>query len=147
MIVISGHVEGQKLTLERRILATGMTVGKIQLEFSDEWTGFTKTAIFFKDKTNVYYQLVGDDNQVLIPREAILESGITYIGVFGTTDSDIINSEIVGYNFRPGAITDDLITPDPTPSIYEQLISAYNGLKKRIEVLEDAVKKIGTSNG
>ena len=102
--------------------------------------------LFFKDKTNVYYQLVGDDNQVLIPREAILESGITYIGVFGTTDSDIITSEIVGYNFRPGAITDDLITPDPTPSIYEQLISAYNGLKKRIEVLEDAVKKIGTSN-
>lgn len=146
MIIINGHVEGQKLTLERRILATGMTVGKIQLEFSDEQTGFTKTAIFFKDKTNVYYQLVGDDNQVLIPREAILESGITYIGVFGTTDSDIITSEIVGYNFRPGAITDDLITPDPTPSIYEQLISAYNGLKKRIEVLEDAVKKIGTSN-
>lgn len=48
MIIINGHVEGQKLTLERRILATGMTVGKIQLEFSDEWTGFTKTAIFFQ---------------------------------------------------------------------------------------------------
>ena len=30
MIIINGHVEGQKLTLERRILATGMTVGNSQ---------------------------------------------------------------------------------------------------------------------
>lgn len=142
MITIKGYIDGQKLTLERKVLATGMSVGNIQFSFSDEWDGYTKTAIFFKDMSKVYQQLIADDNSVSIPREAILDNGIIYIGVFGVLGDAVITSEVVGYNFRLGAITNDLITPAPTPNIYEQLLDEYNKLKARVSQLEAEVSAL-----
>lgn len=128
MIIINGTVTGQRLSLDRTVVATGITIGQLKLSFSSEWDGYAKVAVFFKDKAKPYRTLFNDDGVADIPSEITREVGICFVGVFGTLDNKVITTEAIGYNFRMGAITEDLFIPDPTPDIYTQLLSAYNTL-------------------
>ena len=128
MIIINGTVTGQRLSLDRTVVATGITIGQLKLSFSSEWDGYTKVAVFFKDRAKPYRTLFNDDGVADIPSEITREVGICFIGVFGTLNNKVITTEAIGYNFRMGAITEDLLIPDPTPDIYTQLLSAYNTL-------------------
>ena len=136
MITINGYVSGQKFGLYRTVSATGMTAGQLKIEFSEEWKGYAKTAIFFQDKENPYRVLFNDeDNTVQIPREAILDSGIVHIGIFGVANNQVLTTEIIGYNFRDGAISNDITSPDPTLDIYEQIMNAYVELSLKLDHL------------
>lgn len=128
MIIINGTVTGQRLALDRTVVATGITIGQLKLSFSPEWDGYVKVAVFFKDKDKPYRTLFNDNGVANIPSEVANETGTCFIGVFGTLDNKVITTEAIGYNFRMGAITKDLLVPDPTPDIYTQLLSAYNTL-------------------
>ena len=141
MIIINGTVAGQRLTLDRTVVATGITIGQLKISFSPEWDGYAKVAVFFKDKDKPYRTLFNDDGVADIPSEVANETGTCFIGVFGTLDNKVITTEAIGYNFRMGAITKDLLVPDPTPDIYTQLLSAYNTLGGAItdERLKSAV--------
>ena len=128
MIIINGTVTGQRLSLDRTVVATGITIGQLKLSFSPEWDGYVKAAVFFKDKDKPYRTLFNDNGVADIPSEVANETGTCFIGAFGTLDNKVITTEAIGYNFRMGAITKDLLVPDPTPDIYAQLLSAYNTL-------------------
>lgn len=128
MIIINGTVTGQRLALDRTVVATGITIGQLKLSFSPEWDGYVKAAVFFKDKDKPYRTLFNDNGVADIPSEVATETGTCFIGAFGTLDNKVITTEAIGYNFRMGAITKDLLVPDPTPDIYAQLLSAYNTL-------------------
>lgn len=132
MIIINGTVTGQRLALDRTVVATGITIGQLKLSFSPEWDGYVKVAVFFKDKDKPYRTLFNDNGVANIPSEVANETGTCFIGVFGTLDNKVITTEAIGYNFRMGAITKDLLVPDPTPDIYTQLLSAYNTLRGAI---------------
>ncbi len=142
MITINGTVDGQKLTLSPRVVATGMNVGQIKLTFSSDWNDYQKTAIFFKDADKVYHTGVSKDGVAKIPPEAIQDKGICYIGVFGALGDNVITSEVIGYNFRLGAISKNLLLSDPTPSIYSQILGQYAALEKRISALETELSEL-----
>lgn len=142
MITIYGTIEGQRFTLDNKVVATGMNVGQIQLTFSSDWNNYKKTAVFFKDTAKVYRTEVNDDGVAKIPPEAIQDKGICYIGILGAYGENVITSEVIGYYFRLGAISEGLIVSDPTPDVYDQLIGQYAVLKKRVEQLEKELSEL-----
>lgn len=102
----------------------------VTFDFDIAWTGYTKTAIFYRSKDNVFYQLLDNDDRCTVPKEVLTSKGVIYVGVFGVKDDTVLTSEVIRYRILEGAITEDLNTPNPTPDIFEQLISNYDEIKK-----------------
>jgi len=110
------------------IYSGDVNVDTIHFDFCQKWTDYTKTAIFYQSPSEVYQQLLDSDNTCVIPKEVLAKPGIVYIGVFGAKGEEILTSEILTYRILRGAITEDLIIPDPTPDIYEQLLQAFDSV-------------------
>lgn len=102
----------------------------VTFEFDYAWTGYTKTAIFYRSKDNVFYQLLDNNDKCTVPKEVLTSKGVIFVGVFGVKDDKVLTSEVIRYRILEGAITEDLNTPDPTPDIFEQLIGNYDEIKK-----------------
>lgn len=104
----------------------------VSFDFDTTWNDYTKTAIFYQSKDKVYSQLLDASGTCKIPKEVLASKGVCYIGVFGVYDNTVITSQVLGYRILEGAITEDLNIPDPTPSIYEQILSKYNYLIEHV---------------
>lgn len=102
----------------------------ITFEFCSKWDGFTKTAIFYRTKDEVYYQILDESNTCNIPNEVLGEKGVIYIGVFGSSGDTTITSQVLKYRIDEGAITEDLRPTDPTPDIYDQIIALCSQIRK-----------------
>lgn len=115
---------------EAPLIATG-GLGETIVEFTfcELWNGYSKTAIFYRNKNNVYYALLNEDNTCIIPQEVLLDDGVMYFGVFGDNAEGVTRtSKIIKYLVEKGAITSDLKPSEPTPSVYEQLLSKYQSV-------------------
>lgn len=122
----------QSLTLVSTPLVAsgGLNEDTVTFEFCQKWTGFSNTAVFYRNKKDVYYNLIDSDNTCYIPQEVLEEDGTLYFGVFGTNDSGVTRtSEILRYKIVQGAITKDIKPSDPTPNIYEQLLAKWQDIK------------------
>lgn len=109
----------------------------ITFEFCSRWDGFRKTAIFYRTKDDVYYQILDESDTCKIPNEVLGDTGVIYIGVFGVKEDITITSEILTYRIREGAITEGLKPSDPTPDIYDQIISKYDDYDQRLAYFEN----------
>lgn len=108
------------------IASGGINEDIVEFTFCEKWNGFSKTAVFYRSPQNVYYSLVDGDGTCIIPQEVLGEDGTLYFGVFGSNSGGVTRtSEVIKYLVKKGAITKDLKPSDPTPSIYEQLLSKY----------------------
>lgn len=96
----------------------------VVFEFSSEWEGFTKTAVFYRNESEVFHVLL-KDNSCIIPHEVLANPGVLYFGVFGNLDDRVKTSEIITYTIRRGAVTEATKVSDPTPDIYAQLLTRY----------------------
>lgn len=105
----------------------------VTFEFCEKWTDFLKTAVFYRSKDEVYYQLLDLENTCVIPKEVLQTKGVLYFGVFGTKDDTVITSEILRYRIYEGILTEDLQTPDINPDIYQQILSDYNSVKVQLQ--------------
>ena len=81
-------------------------------EFGDNWEGFTKTAIFYRE-IKTPYQVVMKDDECLIPYEVMTEEGRIYLGVFGVKDDKVKTSEVVYFDIGKGVMTHGAI-PEPS---------------------------------
>lgn len=108
----------------------------ISFDFCSRWDGYAKTAIFYRNKDEVYYQLLTND-ACIIPNEVLRDKGYVYIGVFGTQGDKTITSQVLSYRIQEGAVTEDLKPADPTPDIYAQIISKYNDYDERLAYFEN----------
>lgn len=107
----------------------------VVFDFCEKWIGFTKTAIFYRSRDEVYYQLLDENDRCIVPKEVLKDKGTIYIGAFGVQNDIVLTSEVIPYRILLGAKSDDIITPDPTPDIFEQLISDYDEIKKLMNQL------------
>ena len=105
------------------IASGGLNEDKIVFDFCPLWNDFVKTAIFYRDKGEVYHSVLVD-NMCLVPWEVTASEGEMYFGVFGVKGDITRTSEILRYKIVAGAITEDTEPSDPTPEIYAQLIEA-----------------------
>ena len=126
----------------------------ITFDFCSQWDNFTKTAVFYRSEKDVYYQLLDENNTCFIPKEVLVDKGTIYIGVFGVAGETTITSQVLGYRIDKGAITENLKPSDPTPDIYEQIISQYDFFytmleehsNKLEELAEEITKGVGDAN-
>ena len=106
---------------------------RIRITFDSEWDGTTKTLVAYRDLAHPYHVPLGLDGTALIPHEVLAEQGVVYLGVFGVAGDQRITSTIVRYGVNEGALTDGLQPSDPTPEMWEQLISAVNEVRQAAE--------------
>lgn len=124
MTIIKARLKDQVLTVTSApVVASGGVEEDIaSFDFDDTWTGYTKKAVFYRDKSSVYHVAVGSDNTAVVPWEVLRQEGFMFLGVFGTKGSEIKTSTVARYRVDNGAITtaSDL---KPTPNIYADIIA------------------------
>lgn len=106
---------------------------QIRVAFDAEWDGTTKTLVAYRDLSHPYHAPLGLDGTALIPHEVLAEQGVVYLGVFGVAGDQRVTSTIVRYGVNEGALTEGLQPSDPTPEMWDQLISAVNEVRQAAE--------------
>ena len=140
MTTITLTAEDQALALVTSpIVASGdrKSLG-ISVAFSAEWDGYAKSAIFFTstDPDRVY-EVILDNGACMVPHEAVAEADNLFIGVRGViADSGTVKtSTLVKYVVNPGARSGNETATDPSPDVYQQLLTAYDLMHGRLDVL------------
>ena len=117
------------------LLTAGMAKAvTVELVFSDDWSGLTKTAVFSAGRTTVdVLESAWDGNKVVVPHEILADAGpIARVGVYGANADGLI-LPTVGVTLgkvMPAAEPSGDPGADPTLPIWAQL-------KNQIGDLED----------
>ena len=108
------------------IASGGVHENFIAFNFCAKWDGFGKTAVFYRNEKERFYSVLGSDDVCEIPHEVTDYEGTMYFGVYGEAGEVTRTSKILKYKITKGAMT-TLLKPseEPTPDIYQQLLSAY----------------------
>lgn len=128
---------GQILQIVDKSIVVSGSVGVYTADFllSDEWADFAITAVF-KSKKNGTYSAVVNDNQCIIPWEAVQEPDFLQIGIYGIAEGKryptIWAPEIY---INTGATDGEHSTP-PTPDVYEQILNIMQETKAIAEDVE-----------
>lgn len=88
---------------EQETLTSGMVGREVRLEFSDDWRGLTKTAVFMAG--TVIRDVVGVTDTAVIPAEVLAEPlQQLYVGVYGVSDDGRVTPTIraAGPMIEPG---------------------------------------------
>lgn len=94
---------------------------------TDEWNNLTKTAIFSYNNNSKEVILDEDDN-CLVPWEAIQEEGDVYVSVFA---GDLITANKSRVHIYESGYTSDIESEqEPTPSIYVQLLEKMDTIEQ-----------------
>lgn len=137
---IKARVTDQALQVENApVLASGgKKVVLIEFSFCPLWDGLTKTAVFCRKSEKAYHKVM-DTDTVEVPHEVLAVDGQFSFGVFGVDTKGMVRPTVmVSANVQKGAVSfDDVVPEDPTPDIYQQILSAYGGLSKAV-ALESA---------
>lgn len=130
-------------TQARAELDTPLTNGSVGLEvqfnFSPDWDGLSRTAVF---ETSEYYKEtveIENENTAIVPENVMLQSGVKlYIGVYGTDNEGNIVVPTVYADcgeIKRGANTEPGGTP-VNPSQAVMLQNQIDDLDSRVDVLE-----------
>lgn len=122
-IKISCKDQVLKITEAPVVAAGGLNEVYIEFTFCQKWDGFAKTATFYRDEEEAYYAVLDENDTCIVPWEVCFESGTFYIGVFGVKDEIRRTTNVVKYKVRKGAITENMIPSNPSPQVYEQIMS------------------------
>lgn len=134
------------------IASGGVLEDRVVFDFCPLWTDYTKTAVFYRDKDNIYPVELADDT-CYIPHDVLREKGKIYFGVYGTAPSDnsetayVRTSEVLSYEIAQGIFAATNV-PDPTPNIYEQLfekLGILNNVLTEIETAQQAAQQAATT--
>lgn len=138
--------------LQRETLASGgVNVYEVRFQFSEDWDGLQKTAVFAAGEET--YSVLLSEDACIIPWEALQTGGIWLkAGVYGTRDGQVVLPTIwanVGQIFC-GASPGETTQP-PTPTVYEQILDRIGNLDELETVskdnLVDAINEAYNSGG
>lgn len=107
----------------------GRNEDEIEFGFCSLWDGFEKTAVFYREKDDVYHAIITDD-RCIIPHEVLTDEGWMYFGVLGVKGDITRTSAIMRYRIEAGAITEGTNPSDPTPDIYAQYIARIQAIER-----------------
>ena len=120
----------QTLTYEGTptVASGGVNEDYIQFEFGPLWDGFSKVAVFYRNKGEMYYGLVSTDNTVVVPKEVTATKGTMYLGVMGVNGDVTRTSQVLQYRIESGAL--DGFTPEePTSDVYQQILTELQEIR------------------
>jgi len=103
---------------------------------TDEWDDIEKTAIFTRNGTS-YEVLIEQDGECLVPHEVLAGKGMFDVSVFG---GSLITVNVANVHVVKSGYTDDLeSSTEPTPGIYEQILTHVQNLEDIAEQVGDAM--------
>lgn len=123
-----------------RIYSGDINTDYVNFEFDEVWDGFIKTAVFYRTVDNPYFQVLKDD-ECVIPKEVLTTAGKVYMGVVGVLDNKVLTSEVIAYEIGQGIMwpsQDPPIVPEPSPDIWQQILSELNNIRKLAEEMNKA---------
>ena len=125
-ITITFNVNGQIISRNEKdmtLLSDSIDLIRARFNFSPEWQGYTKTAIF-KSSTKRPYSKILVDDACMVPPEAIKKSKYMSVSVFGVSGTQLITATDQIVPLTPSGYTDDsIISPAPTENIYQQIVT------------------------
>lgn len=121
------ELEKQLLTIKNQeLIASGdSNFDSCTFIFDELWDGFTKTAVFYQDKSNAQYTVLESDDTCMIPTAAMARAGRMYIGVFGIKDTAVVTSTLATVDIMEGAISGDTVSTEPTDDVFLAIIAQY----------------------
>ena len=138
MLTINAKLEGHQLTITGtpQLAADSARVDRVKFDFDDEWTGFSRVALFWgSDGEDPYAVAVDGQGYAVIPWETIQEKGRMRFGVYGIKGTSRITSTVLKYQIQDGAWSASPANPgEITPTMLEQLQATVNA---KLEQMDD----------
>lgn len=139
MAQIEIEVRKQLLTIRNReLIASGdSNFDSCKFTFDETWEGFTKTGVFYQDKANVQYAVLGSDDTCVIPAAAMAQAGRMRIGVFGIRNTAVVTSMLDYIDIEEGAISGGNVSTEPTDDVFLAIIAQYQRIVSMMAEYED----------
>lgn len=136
--LIKAKITDQTLefTLKPMVASGGVNEDVIEFEFDELWDGFNTVAVFYRSKRDVFHKKIVD-NRCTVPSEVLRAQGVFYVGVMGVKDNVTRTTNVLRYELEHGAITVGVKPPEPTPSIYEQILKTVKSTKQIAQSVRD----------
>ena len=117
-----------------KIPSNGKNSVRLHVDFDSEWDGYTKSAVFYTEHDPTPYEeiLSSEGNCLIRPPELLAMTGKLYISVKGIKGSTEKTSTELTVKVLSGTPT--LIVADPSPNMYQKLLTAYGDAEKEIAV-------------
>ena len=133
----------QLLTIQNReIISSGdVNYDTCAFTFDEEWNGFTKTAVFYQEKTNVQYAVLNTNDICVIPAAAMAKAGKMHIGVFGIKNTAILTSTLETIDIERGAISGDGVSTEPTDDVFLAIIAQYQRILEMMAQYESTASQ------
>ena len=133
-----------QVTVNPTISSGEQNTVEVHVDFSDDWDGFSKSAVFFTSlNKNAIYEIVMTNEKCIVPAEVMEKSCTLFIGIRGVNseNNEVKTTSLVKYKISEG--TPSGIPIDPTPDVYQQLLTAYgkidNSINKEISDRKSAI--------
>lgn len=146
MSTIKLKIQGQVIQLidKPAIYSGDINVDTVSFDFSSDWIGFTKTAVFFKTADDPYQQILSGDDDCYIPHEVVDVEGKIHLGVFGVKDDKVITTEVITYEIGQGILK--IGTPSqPSDELWQQVLSIVQGLRDDVKKYYEELKAISAN--
>lgn len=151
------YANKNKLTVRQRETVTSGSVNvyDVQFEFSPDWDGLTRTAVFNAGAETRSVRL-DESGQCVIPWEVLTQHGRQLVaGVYGTHGDDLVLPTIWASlgTILEGVPTDSAGTRPPTPDLWEQELAgkgdtlAYDGLNLSLKSGEKTLSSVEIAGG
>lgn len=122
-IKVSCNDQVLKITDAPVLAAGGLNEVKVVFTFCEKWTGYVKTATFWRDVDNIYFAVLDENDTCVVPWEVCYEEGTFFFGVFGEKQNSRRTSTTMRYKTKDGAISSEMLPSDPTPEVYDQIMA------------------------
>ena len=122
--MIDINVIGQRVTVKSAdIVAESVKYLKVRFAFSEDWSDYSKTAIF-KGKDGSIYQLLlsGAENEIFVPFE-VIKSPYFKVAVLGELGDSRITTDEAAIKVIESGVEEGDIPAEPTPDIYAQIVA------------------------
>nr|DAE37264.1 MAG TPA: nucleoid-associated protein [Caudoviricetes sp.] len=125
-----------RLTQTPTIASGGVKEDTVEFAFDSLWDGFNLAAVFYCSEKEVYHVGIVD-NRCIVPREVLANPGYFYLGVMGVKDGVTRTTNVLSYRVEAGAITEGIEPPEPTPSIYAQILASVQFTEQIAQSVRD----------
>lgn len=147
MAQINLLLEKQLMTIQNQeIISSGdSNFDSCKFLFDETWDNFTKTGVFYQDKSNVQYAVLESDDTCMIPAAAMVRAGRMYIGVFGIKDTMVVTSTLCTVDIKEGAISGENISTEPTDDVFLAIIAQYQRIADLMGQYEKTAAKFSAN--
>ena len=123
-LVVECIDQSMSMLKSNAIASGGVNENYAKFHFCSKWSGFSKTAVFYKFESERYYSVLNVSGECTIPHEVTDDDGAFYFGVFGVdANENVKTTNLLKVTVSKGTFTEGLKPSEPTEEIWAQLIA------------------------